>query len=251
MSGFKNAPAVSAFKMGMEVNYVGTRLTVAWVDAAGQAHCAAMSGCECVLSPRENGMGQATLDLSSIWLGRKYKGRFSGLIHTVVALGPYYVGTTSHNETHKHMYTREAFRKLFDPLSLEPEQPVSEPWKPEAGTKCLRVLVDGTAQEVVPRSVMAHQSWVVPAYKLGDDEYDGFIVKTVSLHPLPPAPPVQVGDVVMTTWKKGGERLYGRVEEVRAENHSFDLRFNDLSNVVHIDWQSVTITKLVPEGAER
>jgi hypothetical protein len=69
-------------------------------------------------------------------------------------------------------------------------------------------------------------------------------VLAFTLRPLPPEPPVKVGNFYMLTRNSDGQVFVGRVREVYSEKQEF---FLDYIGMFSWDDPNVTITRLVPE----
>lgn len=73
--GFKNAPYITEFKVGMDFGYDGCPLRVMWISN-GFMHCMSHRGSyHCHVRPSY--ISDCTLDLDSIWVGREYLGHDS------------------------------------------------------------------------------------------------------------------------------------------------------------------------------
>jgi hypothetical protein len=119
--------------------------------------------------------------------------------------------------------------------------PPTDPWKPQVGKPCLNML-GGTATVTPVFYVEKYDKWVVDTGKGCD------VLGVEFLRPLPPAPPVQMGDIVLIEqW--GGIWRVGKV--VYASDRDFQVLswHNGLECTILLDGRT-TITKLVPADKE-
>jgi hypothetical protein len=252
MQGFRNAPSITEFAVGMRVRrcsekYVGEWFTVAIVmpnhpsdapvDFGGVQKC--------------GHVGSFDLDLDSVWVGRKYHRPdcFPEIDWTVSCVGNGYVGVV-HGDT-GGCWPMDQFRKTFAPLPLDsaeaPANVAKEEWKPEEGEECLWVDVEATGGKTTRVIFLYHDEkeglWVCRVIgEHGDLSYEG--IPGCLLRPIPSEPPVKVGDIVLLTRDPDEPKIAGTVTEVFPEKHEFYV-----VNWGMFSWDDsrVTITKLVPD----
>lgn len=129
----------------------------------------------------------------------------------------------------------------FPYFVLEKVEP--EPWKPKAGEECWQRFSDNDGRKVFVRGLYGSWAWVATDQ---DPGRRGVLLNRGDLRPLPPKPPVEIGDVVHVICKRNYER-YGLVCLIDPDNCTFQLFPNSTQDPV-FDWRKVTITKLVPEA---
>lgn len=254
MAGFKNAPGITEFERGMVFTVGGRKSRVEWVDVDGQAHCSSV--------PDIDGVGHVKmlwalpildLDLGSIWEGREY--RYKGDTNTpvtVLAISDTHIGYKAGEW--KCCRCIKSFRTDYEPIPLpqfdEAAHPDPEcacvgvaekPWMPKIGDK-VAWPVAGERVFVV-RAIFRDDGGTLRA----TIESNRAVINPVisDLRPLPPEPPVKMGDYVLLT-AHGYERV-GKVNYVDNLQHLFRLD-PPVTNDAPYDWdnKSITITKLTP-----
>ncbi len=277
--GFKNAPQIDYWADGMEFTWADWKWRVVHVSPDGAAACVRVSrepesdesSCLVWGIQRFNqyeDRTDTTLDLSSIWVGREYRNEI-GQHSRVVCVSDTHIGILFLGHT-QQLWTRGNFvASSWKPLPLEPpatlESPVQgdvdpdprthqqtqpEPtWVPEVGTECECTeppdLMKQKPFPVIPRCVGKIWSWVGHSdHGVGDENVNGLIVTTKSLRPLPPEPPVKVGDEIRVT-RKHGPPDYGKVSGVWPDKLEYAIQRGDEPERRYF-WTAGGITHLRP-----
>jgi len=213
-----------------------------------------------------------TLDLASVWEGRKYtlKGGDTGDCDVILFVGGDIVAFGALDRAWNHVWDRRAFLDRYEPVPLEPPAKAAEAkpaWKPEVGKECLYNQLGYSVRRVFVRAIDEDNAWVRDASRepasrgfiasLEDNAWvrdasrepasRGFIASLYELSPLSaPEPPVHVGEDVKVSLSRT-QAYYGVVVEVckwptftikwatGRDGHMINLTFGP----------GVTITKLV------
>jgi hypothetical protein len=181
MNGFKNAPGITAFKCGMRIRWGDSGLwkTVMWVGSSGNAYCRLDDGSSVDGAGLAN-IGRYTLDLHSIWEGRRHRLKRSVVLQdcpVVFAnneLVTYQCGSDDFSTV-----DRAYFLCNYEPIPLpEPtvEKPAETKWKP--GDDAL--IASGTLRVHI-HATHGQMAWC-------EDEDHAFYSRAFGdLSPLPPA----------------------------------------------------------------
>ncbi len=263
--GFKNCPSITEFKVGMRFREHdnGDWWTVGFVDR-GTAVCLPHHNEKDLTYrnisasfPQQNIPGY-TLDLDSIWKHRQYE-RDDGCIEIakhleVVCLSEKYIGFLWGTDgSGLEIWPRERFLRVCKPIEpmgacmgLAESQPVADPapstveapqaWKPEAGERCLSQC-DRTECWYIGRSPTNGSVAVIQL--VGQDVF--LRCSMDNLHPLPPDPPVKVGEIIEMT--NGDWWKLAKVTGVSADGFDFCTEFGCPEST---KFRDVTITHYVP-----
>jgi len=191
-----------------------------------------------------------TLDLASVWEGRKYtlKGGSTGDCGVIRLVGGDIVAFEALDRAWNHVWDRHAFLERYEPVALDPPAETAEAkpaWKPEVGKDCLYNQLGYSVLRVFVRAIDEDNAWVRDASR--EPASRGFIASLYELSPLSaPEPPVHVGEDVKVSLSRT-QAYYGVVVEVckwptftikwatGRDGHMINLTFGP----------GVTITKLV------
>jgi hypothetical protein len=226
--GFRNAPSITEFAVGMDFVFNGDKYHVVHVDYNG---CYCIRFGDGVTGLSTHCVSGCTLDLNSIWIGRKYQRKtLADNVATVLMVNDEYVAFT--NGVVKCCWERHGFLSAWEPQPL-PTTPhtcgecaevacasvAKEAWKPKSGEKCQRELSGKGLQDVIVIATNGSQSWIVPEWKSEDSEYRGFIVCNRELRPIPSKPPDRAEP---SKSMKGGSVLVHRLSTGPVQAYSVE-----------------------------
>jgi hypothetical protein len=124
--GFRNAPSIDKYAVGMRFHWEGFNgkwWTVYHVGHNNGAYCVSDEGIAEVFG--ESIFEKAALDLESVWIGREYTDKLRNDVAAVIlSIGPDCVGyDTGDHEDHCHL--RKCFLDHYVPIPLPPVPPLS------------------------------------------------------------------------------------------------------------------------------
>ncbi len=232
--GFKNAPSATAFKRGMRVSREDNDYHIVYVTHDGDAVC----DCGSILRP--DYVPDCVLDLDPIWEGRDYYGDHESDSCRVEMANDDLVAYQTVNGT-RTVVARPDFLQYWKPLPLDPpaEAEPAPAWVPEVGKECIYRDSAGVEWKAVARAIYSKFAWITRS-----PDSRGFITNLCYLGPLPPEPPVKVGEYVIATDRSGLEHV-GRVSAIDCSKREFQLFYVG----AWFGWDNVTITHLRPVEA--
>lgn len=264
MIGFKNAPNVTEFKRGMEFTEEDQLWHVVIVYDIG-AVCLRAGSLETRVYNKAC-FPDSTVNLDSIWEGKRYVRVVDGGVFTVVEPGSEYIVVVAQHGIGHSTFTRDYFLKNFTPIDPEPGQVTYDRKAVSAGSKkrdALFAHLEGLPAEdalyVVVTAKDADDYCTKEVHFVGPTERTrrlGALVReelkeqiAAATKGMPePEPPVKVGDVVQVETARGC--IYGQVTYV--DRDSFTIPCQTKLAVHTFKFTEgpgdVTITKLVPEG---
>lgn len=237
MPGFKNAPHIDYYAVGMRVS----TSKIVHVCDGGAALCS--NGVWLYKHDRRT----MTLDLDSIWVGRKYTGLY-GVTRknefTVIVIGNGLIILRPRFGIGIRAEREDDLRATYRPIDLNSEDSQPEPWKPEVGKECMwldnRVTVLGLhkGDAWVCRDALANGK---PTFCLPQDR--------LSPLPSPPEPEFKVGDYVEVRYKDGRVKDVGTIDRMWSNDNGmwwFKLEGGDCDRA----FENWIVTRLVPETAK-
>lgn len=266
--GFKNAPQITHWAVGMEFRWMNASYRVIHTIENGQTALAVLLSCDstddhpypgCQMFGRYEDRGTSILDLSVPWVGRQY--RFKGIPYSDVVVlcvtGDQIGFGTIDDEPgdgFTHVWVCWAFLARYAPVPLESEAPCvgvakhkpiePQPWTPVARCSCEMGIGGEWSRcdvvHVLPNNTgISGLAWVtcMGSHRIMD--------YPLSLRPLPPEPPVEVGDYVAVQTPYGKEYI-GKVISVEPEDRHFIISDGDGQRGFVWD-DGRKITKLIPE----
>jgi hypothetical protein len=237
MSGFRNCPSITKFAVGMVITCDRSLLTVVRTYS-NEAAVAATPVCLETRTLTSSDIEGCTLDLSSIWVGRKYRDRHQHNVTAEVLMTDAALVCFADQTIMRRTWSRANFLDQYEPLPLEEKQTV-QPWTPKPGEKCW-CGTDEDEFEFTPLYVGPIDSYGHAAHV--PNEIQGRIVQNKKLHaPLPPEPPVKVGDRVLIARGAEEKKIAGTVAHVYPDRKEFHLAGWGV-----FCWDGLTITHLVP-----
>lgn len=259
MTGFKNAKHITSYAVGMRVKYGSLPWeTVVHVKLDGSADTVGGAGASGLLL--KEWLPDCTLDLDSVWVGRKYRLKENHTQTCAVLMANADIVCFEITSTNLQCLLLVAKRDNFlyyrEPIPLDlteaPASVAKEEWKPKAGDECMypddgylvRVKVLHV-QDLKLDRVSGPDAWITDYHEISR------LVGAGCLRPIPPEPPVKPGDVLHVDFSDG-QFLIGMATCV--EPHRFKLaqgrtRAGNLNGSISdwINFSLVTIRKLVPD----
>jgi hypothetical protein len=243
MNGFKNARSVTDFAVGMRICYQGNWQIALYIDKRGFARTRMDPDDGGIYAIAPEHIPHCTLDLDCIWVGREYYSP-TAKCRVIMANDEWVVCDI---DTGMHLLeARTWFLRRWRPVPLDPPsvaQAPAETWKPEVGKDCQRRDDDAWVNTTV--------IWVMDSPPLAwvCDHASHRLVDWLSLRPLPPDPPVKVGDWVLVE-RKTNQWQVGKV--FAADSETATILSSDvlLEDKIRYDEEGIKFTHLVPkEGA--
>ncbi len=197
-TGFQNARGVTAFAVGMRICWCGIWYIVRFVHPNGAGLVTFEPDHVSSRVIRVTEIPNCILDLDSVWVERKCKGRVTKRECEIVLVSSEWIGFTG-TDGQEGLCPRGHWDESYNPLPLPtvPDTGTGE-WKPEAGKECFHDEGDKNIPDtkVIPvgPDPEIRGNWVC-SFREESGQRRFYSYMSAYLNPLPPEPPVQVGDI--------------------------------------------------------